>query len=360
MLRTGALLALLGLCPVTGYERDFNGTFTFVNKASGRRIVFDERGFYTADAEALHRSHMWRILPQGNATYVLASAVNGDRIYAQLGRDRDQGFYAMSPSDLVYQDQRWRLELQDDGSYVLVNQKSGRCIADAPWAGLVALGSMPSSEDSRWWLIQQEHDAAGPLLQALEAERQNAAQLMSEAERLQQEMAALREELLSARLQAERNAVSLQAARSENEELKLQASTSRSGEVLSNKTGSCQASSLEKTFLVAETEKCEKESQERWAALQAARAQVEALQLEKQDLTAQVLSADSKVAEAAVGRLKVVFARLRQTDVEVCKEAVQTLPELCGSDEDGVDEEEDEEEEEDNEEYDDDVTEAKH
>jgi len=160
-----ALVASLCLLSTSaGLERSFHGSYTIVNKASGRRIVSDLQGFYTEGAAPISQSHTWKILPQGNNTFAITNAATGVRIYAQLNADREHGFFIIGSDGPVYQDQKWQLWLQEDGSYLIVNLKSGRTVADSP-LGLVAVaGEYPKAEEAMWWLINQERDEFGALL----------------------------------------------------------------------------------------------------------------------------------------------------------------------------------------------------
>jgi hypothetical protein len=173
--------------PVEQLQRLFNGTYTIVNKASGRKILSGTRGFFASNKGAISTEHLWRLEAQGNSTYSIVNVGNGMRILAQQGSDNEQGFFAIDNGP-VFQDQRWLLELQSDGSYLLVNARSGRRILASKGhdtsAGFAAVNrAAPVLEDQMWWLINQERDETGRLFVQLAAERDSKAQLASAVER---------------------------------------------------------------------------------------------------------------------------------------------------------------------------------
>ena len=47
------------------------GLYTIVNAATGRKLVADTKGFYTARTDAIPKTQLWRIIPDENATYLL-------------------------------------------------------------------------------------------------------------------------------------------------------------------------------------------------------------------------------------------------------------------------------------------------
>eukprot|EP00930_Biecheleria_cincta_P047110 TRINITY_DN32598_c0_g1_i1.p1 TRINITY_DN32598_c0_g1~~TRINITY_DN32598_c0_g1_i1.p1 ORF type:complete len:484 (+),score=92.09 TRINITY_DN32598_c0_g1_i1:32-1483(+) len=195
----------------------FSGTYTIVNKASGRRIVSDDKGFYTVGGEPIYNAHMWRILAQANDSFALANAANGVRVYAQLGKDRENGFFVIDPDGPVYQDQRWHMVLQTDGSHALVNAKSGRRVVDGA-GGFVAMAMSPdepTAEDAKWWLINQGKVEMGPLLLELQSERHNRSLLADDAARCRQEMSEQQVQLQEAFSRANATASSLQALRAD-------------------------------------------------------------------------------------------------------------------------------------------------
>jgi len=95
------------------------------------------------------------------------------RILAQGGMDWDQGFFAVDNGP-IYEDQKWRLQLQEDGSYAIVNMRSGRRVLARSGSdggtGFAAIRSDgPIREEERWWLINQERDEGGKWLLELDA-----------------------------------------------------------------------------------------------------------------------------------------------------------------------------------------------
>lgn len=212
-----AVACLLTSPCVASFAWTFSGTYTIVNKGSGRRIVSDANGFYTVAGEPIFKAQMWQILAQENGSVALANAESGVRIYAQLGKDWQNGFFVINPDGPVYQDQRWHLVLQADGSHALVNVKSGRRVVDGP-GGLVAVAMStgePTQEDSKWWLINQERDEMGPLLLELQSERQGRILLEEVAATCQQEASEQRVKLQEASSQANATAFVLQALRAD-------------------------------------------------------------------------------------------------------------------------------------------------
>merc|ERR1711862_656013 len=57
--------------------------------------------------------------------YVLVNKKNGNRIAAQKGFDDSIGFFVISNGP-IYDDQRWKFDLQNDGSYCITNVFDGR------------------------------------------------------------------------------------------------------------------------------------------------------------------------------------------------------------------------------------------
>lgn len=97
-----------------------------MNVATGRQLVTDAKGFYSTAADAIPKTHFWHIDPAENATYTIRNADSGLRVYAQLGQEGRQGFFVIGSETPVYRDQRWRIELQEEGGYTLTNLKSQR------------------------------------------------------------------------------------------------------------------------------------------------------------------------------------------------------------------------------------------
>ncbi|OLQ08960.1 hypothetical protein AK812_SmicGene7448 [Symbiodinium microadriaticum] len=103
-------------------QREFGGVYTIVNQASGRRLIADERGFYTTSEASVSSTSMWHVLQDANATHVLQNVATGAiwqqmsrsdahvfavaRIYAQQGADRERGFYLLDGETPVFRDQR--------------------------------------------------------------------------------------------------------------------------------------------------------------------------------------------------------------------------------------------------------------
>lgn len=59
-----------------------------MNAATGRKLVADTQGFYTAAADAIPKTHLWRIIPDENSTYLIESAalkVGGLDLTAAIG-----------------------------------------------------------------------------------------------------------------------------------------------------------------------------------------------------------------------------------------------------------------------------------
>ena len=45
-----------------------------VNAATGRKLVADTQGFYTATTDFIPKTHLWRIIPDENATHLIQNA----------------------------------------------------------------------------------------------------------------------------------------------------------------------------------------------------------------------------------------------------------------------------------------------
>lgn len=158
----------------------FNGTYTIVNKADGRRIVASpEAGFSVVEGGLwpILTDQMWNFVPAdlpgvpaarqprpgGDRSYTIVNAASGVRLFAKSGADWDREFGALDNGP-VYQDQRWWLAVQADGSFGIVNAKNGRRITSAAPAGIAAVAAThvgaPFGEDQRWWLINQQQAVA--------------------------------------------------------------------------------------------------------------------------------------------------------------------------------------------------------
>lgn len=158
MVRIEFLAFLIGLCHVEA-DRTFNGLYTIVNAATGRKLVADTQGFYTATTDFIPKTHLWRIIPDENATHLIQNAALEVRVYAQVGLDREKGFFVIGSDTPVYRDQRWHLQWNDLGEgYSIRNLKSGRVVSDGS-DGLMA--TLEVQLGSFWWLISQERDEIG-------------------------------------------------------------------------------------------------------------------------------------------------------------------------------------------------------
>lgn len=180
--------ACAGDCPWSrGEKRQFEGLYTIVNKANGRRMLASSRAGFSATSQwPIYKDHRWRLLLQDNHTYAIVNAVNGMRILAQPGFDYDNGFFAIDNGP-VYQDQRWRLVQQTDGSYVIVNEKSERrIVADSGGDWGIGFGAVNSSsplrDDQMWWIISQETDESANLALRLAHEKEMFATSLRELE----------------------------------------------------------------------------------------------------------------------------------------------------------------------------------
>lgn len=183
----------------------FNGTYTIVNKADGRRIVASaEAGFSVVEGGLwpILPDQMWFFLPsdpsspsagRAEQSFSIVNAASGVRLFAKSGENWGHGFGAIDDGP-VYQDQRWWFTSQSDGSYGIVNAKSRRWITSvAPAAGIAAVAATnvatPLVEEQRWWLINQQQDEAGQCLQYTGRQRKEldarGSQLASLASRLQ-------------------------------------------------------------------------------------------------------------------------------------------------------------------------------
>lgn len=236
-------------------QRSFEGTYTIVNKANGRRMLSNTKVglFVIEDSEPVYSDQMWLLAPQDNNSFALVNAANGMRVLAQSGYDWEQGFFAVDYGP-VYQDQRWSLDLQQDGSYVIANVKSGRRIlARLDGQGRVNFAAVASSNsgagaadvtarrllpprsrgastdaaeranspstiaslaavaaDETWWLINQERDDTARFLLQLQRERrQHAKAVLEEAAAAAERAAAVSEAAVVA---AQQNATACAAA----------------------------------------------------------------------------------------------------------------------------------------------------
>jgi hypothetical protein len=187
-----ALLVVIAALPVAEpTPRVWNGTYTIVNKASGRRICSSELGFSATSGGVVNPTHRWRLVPQGDDTVAIVNADNDMRIFAQNGQDHE-GFLTINNGP-IYQDQRWRMVLQNDASYMLENLRSGRRMLartheDGASGFFAVSGDGPVVDEQRWWLVNPDKDEAGPLFQDIEAERASNRRLASSVLSLQAEV----------------------------------------------------------------------------------------------------------------------------------------------------------------------------
>lgn len=167
-------------------SRPFDGTFTVVNKANGRRMfASSEAGLFVVDDSGpIYNDQMWLFSPQGNQSFAIINAANGMRVVAQSTANGEHGFFAISHGP-IYQDQRWWLLPQSDGSYVFENVKSGRRIVshtagpeDLRFAAVAS--SAPALAEDMWWIINQERDDTAKFIADLDRERDKVATLVEE------------------------------------------------------------------------------------------------------------------------------------------------------------------------------------
>lgn len=170
--------------PVQG-ARPFDGTYTIVNKADGRRMIgSDKDGLFVVGGRGpIYRDQMWLFAPQDNDSYAIVNAANGMRVLAQ-STDGEAGFFAIDHGP-IYQDQRWYLTPQTDGSHVFVNVKSGRRIisrtsADGKHRFAAIASSGPVEIDEAWWVINQERDDTAYFVAELQVERSRISELARE------------------------------------------------------------------------------------------------------------------------------------------------------------------------------------
>mmetsp|Transcript_144851 Transcript_144851/g.255312 ORF Transcript_144851/g.255312 Transcript_144851/m.255312 type:complete len:490 (-) Transcript_144851:57-1526(-) len=155
-------------------SRTWNGTYTIVNKANGRRVSSSSHGFSAITQGPIELDHRWRLVAQGNDTFAIINDANGMRIYAQAGRDRHDGFLTIDYGP-IYQDQMWRLLDLEDGSFALINVRSGRrLMARTGFEGglgfMAVSGEGPLCDEQAWWLINQDQDESRLLCQKVRAE----------------------------------------------------------------------------------------------------------------------------------------------------------------------------------------------
>jgi hypothetical protein len=136
---------------------------------------------------------------QGEDKHCIVNAANGLRMVAKSDADGDTEFFVIQGGP-IYQDQKWLLELQDDGSYIMLNAKSKRKIAvvyDAQGRPrLVAFAeSWPAQPTHAWWIINQERSDAVDFVAELRKLRSENAALDHRAETLKGEAILLHEEL---------------------------------------------------------------------------------------------------------------------------------------------------------------------
>ncbi|CAE7026423.1 unnamed protein product [Symbiodinium sp. KB8] len=140
-------------------QREFGGVYTIVNQASGRRLIADERGFYTTSEASVSSTSMWHVLQDANATHVLQNVATGARIYAQQGADRERGFYLLDGETPVFRDQRWHIDCRASlGGCTITNMKSLRTILDGPGGLSATATSMDAPAGAVWWFMRQDAD----------------------------------------------------------------------------------------------------------------------------------------------------------------------------------------------------------
>jgi len=171
---------LLGFCQTIGADRSFSGLYTIVNAATRRKLVADTQGFYTATSDAIPKTHLWRIIADENSTHLIQNAALGVRMYAQVGLDREQGFFVIGSDTPVYRDQRWQIRWHELGEgYSITNLKSQRAVSDGS-DGLMATLEVQSG--SFWWLISQERDEIGLELAKLQCQLEETRHLVNATE----------------------------------------------------------------------------------------------------------------------------------------------------------------------------------
>eukprot|EP00931_Biecheleriopsis_adriatica_P055318 TRINITY_DN32674_c0_g1_i1.p1 TRINITY_DN32674_c0_g1~~TRINITY_DN32674_c0_g1_i1.p1 ORF type:complete len:453 (-),score=119.99 TRINITY_DN32674_c0_g1_i1:114-1412(-) len=201
IVRRAAFPALLA-CGLAQAQKLFEGRYTILNKANGRRVVSSSGGFHATVHGAITEEHMWTLVAHENESYVIVNAANGGRILAQSSAAWDEGFFAISQGP-VYQDQRWQLIPQDDGSFAIANMKSGRRMwalkeeAHASNFGAVLPAAL-SQEGDTWWLINQDRDEGARLRSELQAESRGAEALRAQLQERESMVANLSAQLRAA------------------------------------------------------------------------------------------------------------------------------------------------------------------
>ncbi|CAE7750324.1 unnamed protein product [Symbiodinium sp. CCMP2592] len=138
------------------------GVYTIVNQASGRRLIADERGFYTTSEVSVSSTSMWHVLEDANATHVLQNVATGARVYAQQGADRERGFYILDGDTPVFRDQRWQIDCRASlGGCRITNMKSLRTILDGPGGLSATAVSVDAPAGAVWWFMRQDADELG-------------------------------------------------------------------------------------------------------------------------------------------------------------------------------------------------------
>eukprot|EP00913_Durusdinium_trenchii_P022898 g21499.t2 len=157
---------LVAACCCANAERQFQGLYTIVNVATERKLVADAQGFYTAAFDSIPKTQIWSITAGENATHTIQNAASGVRIYAQVGQERQRGFFVINSDTPVFRDQRWELQWQKaGGGYIIKNLKSQRAISDGPDGLMATVDLQPGSF---WWIISQQRDEIGMELAKLE------------------------------------------------------------------------------------------------------------------------------------------------------------------------------------------------
>jgi hypothetical protein len=121
------------------------------------------------------------------------------RVLAQNSEDANSGFFAVDQGP-IYQDQKWWLSPQFDGSYEIINVKSNRRIlARIEKYGMIRFAAEkaigPPQADETWWMINQEWDETAHLLLDIDAERQASKRLVATVTALENKSATLYQQL---------------------------------------------------------------------------------------------------------------------------------------------------------------------
>merc|ERR1719235_65039 len=96
-MKVAMLLLCFSFLQLTAAPRPFDGTYTVVNKANGRRMFASaESGLFVVDdGGPIYNDQMWLFAPQENESYAIVNAANGMRVLAQSTADGQDGFFAV-------------------------------------------------------------------------------------------------------------------------------------------------------------------------------------------------------------------------------------------------------------------------